>query len=184
MAPAPPTPRSGRPSQEYPSLAKGQFILSRELSGCRYMTLSKQDKHLYGSNFRHPMHEVVLARGSFGLRQHGRRAGHITPDQFEAGQEHLTQNEPVNELDILPRQLQALFSVLFSGLQVVPLVVDPSQSKIHDTGIRRPVIINQLQDTPVGPSRQVKLVLQLLHPAQAGGSQYGVDYMPRRLGDR
>ena len=104
MVPALLTLRLGRPEQGVRSLAKGEFILSRELSGCGHLALSKQDKHLYGSNFRQPMHEVMPARGLFGLSQQRRCTADITPDQFEAGQEHPTQNEPV-KLDILPRQL-------------------------------------------------------------------------------
>ena len=36
------------------------------------------------------MHEVILAHGLLGLRQHSGRAGHIALGQFQAGEKHLS----------------------------------------------------------------------------------------------
>ena len=130
------------------------------------------------------MHEVILAHGLLGLRQHGGRAGHIAPGQFQAGEKHLADNEPVNHSVILPRQLKALLPVLLGGIQVVPFVADAGQAKIRFAGIRRRLITNQLQDTPVGLGRQIELVFQFLYLAQAGCSQYGDEDIPGRLADR
>ena len=94
------------------------------MSGCRQIALSKQDKHLCGSDLGYPMHKVILAHGLRGLRQHGGRAGHIATGQFQAGEKHLRENISVNHAVILSRQLQALFPVLLSGVQIVPLVAD------------------------------------------------------------
>ena len=75
------------------------------------------------------MHEVVLAHGLLGLRQHGGRAGHISPGQLQAGQEHLADDGSVDRADILPRQWKALLPVLFGGIQVVPFVEDAGQAQ-------------------------------------------------------
>ena len=45
------------------------------------------------------------------------------------------------------------------------------------------MIADQLQNAPVGLSRQVELVFQFLYLPQAGCSQYGGDDIPGRLGD-
>ena len=128
------------------------------------------------------MHEVMLARGLLGLRQHGGRAGHIAPGQFQAGQKHFADNESVNRAIILPRQLQALLPVLLSGIQIVPFVADAGQAKILFAGIRRSLITKQLQGAPVGLGRLIKLVFRFLYLAQAGCSQYGVSRYSRTPG--
>ncbi len=124
----------------------GRSCVWARCSGCRQIALAKQRKHLRGSNLGHALHEVMLAHGLLGLRQHGGRAGHIAPGQFQAGQEHLADNESVNHAVILPRQLQALLSVLLSGIQIVPFVEYAGQAKIRFAGIRRSLIAKQLQE--------------------------------------
>ena len=122
------------------------------------VALSKQNKHLRGSNLRHPQQEVLSARGLLNLSQQRRSAVHITTGQFQAGQEHFADNETVNHAIILPRQLKALLSVLLGCLQIVPFVADMGQSKICFSGIRLWVVAKQGQDTAVSLSRKIKLV--------------------------
>ena len=96
--------------------------------GRRHVALLQQRQHLGSSDLGHAMNEAVLAHRLLGLRQHGGRAGHISPGQFQASQEHFTDDESVNRANILPRQLKALLPVLFSGIQVVPFIEDASQA--------------------------------------------------------
>ena len=107
--------------QVYPRLAEGEVVRLRQMSGRRQIALAKQRQHLCGSNLRHPMHEVMLARERFGLSQNSGRAGHISLGKFQAGEKHLTGSEGVDAFH-LPRQLEALLPVLLGGIQVVPFV--------------------------------------------------------------
>ena len=113
----------------------------------------------------------ILAHGLLGLRQHGGRAGHISPGQFQAGQEHFTDNESVNRAIILPRQLKALLPVLLGGIQIVPFVEYAGQANKLFAGIRRSLLTEQLQGASVGFGRLIKLVFRFLYLAQAGCSQ-------------
>ncbi len=49
-------------------LNDGEIVGLRQGSGCGQVALAKQQKHLAGGHLRHAVHEVVLARGLFGLR--------------------------------------------------------------------------------------------------------------------
>src|SRR6266480_466003 len=93
------------------------------------MALVKQEKHLSGSNIRHPKHEAMPAHVRFGLIQNSGRTGHISLGKFQAGDKHPVRSEGIN--DYLPRQLGTLLCVLFGGIQVIPLVVYTGQAKMR-----------------------------------------------------
>jgi len=124
-----------------------------QMSGRRQIALSKQDKHLCGSDLRYPMYKVILAHGLHGLRYHSGRAGHITTDQFQAGEKHLRENISVDHAVKLSRQLQGLLPVLLSGLQVVLFVEYAGQTKMRFVFKRLRMITCQLQATPKGLGR-------------------------------
>ena len=76
------------------------------------------------------MHEVVLAHRLFSLGQYRGRTGHISPGQFQAGEEHLTDNEPVDQIGYTAAPIAGSAARAAQRLQIVPLVADPSQSKM------------------------------------------------------
>ncbi len=78
-----------------PGLAERETVRLRQMRGCRKIALAQQRQHVRGSNFRHAMHQVVLARGPAGLGEQSGRAGHIALGQFQAGKHHLTGNTSV-----------------------------------------------------------------------------------------
>ena len=114
--------------QVNPGPGQGKIVRLGQVRGRRHVAQLQQRQHLGSSDLGHAMDEVVLAHGLLGLRQHGGRAGNISPGQPQAGQEHFTDNESINRANILPRQLKALLPVLFSGIQVVPFVEYASQA--------------------------------------------------------
>ena len=156
----------------------------REVSGKRQVTLSKQDKHLLGGNFRDAMHKVALAGGLAGLIQNCGRAGHISLGQFQAGKKHLADDEPVNNPVILPRQEEALPPVLLGALQVVPLVEYPGQPEMSFIDNLKGLVTSHLQDPPVGLGCKMKMVFHLLYVAQADSCQYGGEDIPVGLAER
>src|SRR2546421_7186021 len=93
------------------------------------MALVKQEKHLCGSNIRHPKHEAMPAHVRFGLIQRSGRAGHIALGKFQAGDKYPVRSQGVDEY--LPRQLGTLLSVREGGLQVIPFVAEASQAKMR-----------------------------------------------------
>jgi hypothetical protein len=107
--------------QVNPGLADGEVVRPRHMSGCCQMALVKQEKHLYGSNLRHPKHEAMPAHERFGLIQNSGRAGHISLGKFQTGEKHLIRSEGVDAFH-LSRQLEALLPMLLSGIQIIPLV--------------------------------------------------------------
>jgi hypothetical protein len=91
----------------YPGLADGELVGLGQMSCCRKLVPVKQGKHLCGGDIRHPKHEVMLAHECFGFSQNGSRAGHISPDKFQAGERHPIRSKGVDALH-LSRQLEAL----------------------------------------------------------------------------
>ena len=122
-------------------LAEGEFVQMRQMSGCRHMALVQQQKHLRGSNLRDAMHEVLLARGPIRLSEQSGRACRISLGQFQAGKQHLTGNDSVGVLYLLP-QVEGLLPVRQSSIQVVPFVEDTGQAKMRFAG-RRPATARQ-----------------------------------------
>ena len=89
----------------------------------------------------------------------------------------------VNHAVILSRQLQALLPVLLSGLQVVPFVEYAGQTKMRFVFKRLRMITCQLQATPKGLGRLIKVIFKFLYCAQADCSHYGHTDIPGRLAD-
>ena len=154
-----------------------QVVRLCQMSGCCQMALVKQDKHLCGSNIRHPKHEAMPAHERFGLIQNSGRAGHISLGKFQAGEQHLIRSEGVDAFH-LSRQLEALLPMLLGGIQIIPLVSYTGQAKMRFAGNRLRRITCQSQDAPVGLSRQRRLVVCFLYLAQIDCSRYGVDGIP------
>jgi hypothetical protein len=146
-----------------------------QVSGRRQIALVDQCQHLGSSNLSRPMHKVVLAHGLTDLGQRSGRTGHISLDEFQTGQKHLTENESVNNVLILSRQLEALLSVLLGGIQVVPFVEYAGQAEMCFAGIRQRLITSQLDTAPVGLGRQIELVFCFLYAAQTIRGQYSMD---------
>ena len=107
--------------QVNPGLTDGEIVRLSQMSGCCQMALVKQDKHLCGSNIRHPKHEAMPAHERFGLIQNSGRAGHISLGKFQTGEKHLIRSEGVDAFHLL-RQLEALLPMLLGGIQIIPLV--------------------------------------------------------------
>src|SRR6266581_554700 len=82
-------------SRMYSSLTDGELVRLRQVSGCCQMALVQQRQHLGGRHFRDARHKVVLARGLSGLGEQSDPTGHISPGQFQAGEQHLTGNDSV-----------------------------------------------------------------------------------------
>jgi hypothetical protein len=121
----------------YPSLTEGEVVRVGQVRGTRQIALQQQCQYLYGSDLGQALYEAVLAHGLLGLRQHGGRAGHVSPGQSQAGQEHFTDNVSINRAIVLPRPSKALLPVLLGSLQVVPFVADAGQADELLISIRR-----------------------------------------------
>ncbi len=87
----------------HPGLAERKIVRLGQVRGRRQIALLQQRQHLGSSDLRHATNEAILAHRLLGLRQHGGRAGHISPGQFQASQEHFTEDESVDRANILPR---------------------------------------------------------------------------------
>jgi hypothetical protein len=138
-----------------PGLADGEVVRLCQVSGGCQMALVKQEKRLCSSNIRHPKHEAMPVHERFGLLQSSSRAGHISLDQFQAGDKHPVRSEGVN--DDLPRHLGTLLCVLRSFLQVIPFVADTGQAKMRFASHQLWRITGQLQAAPVALGRQRQL---------------------------
>ncbi len=125
-------------------LAERERVLLRQLGSGFQPILLQEDEHPNGSHLGRPVRKVRLARRLLSLRQHGVCAGTIALGQFQAGEKDLGANEPVNHAIILPQQLQALFPMLFGGLQIVPFVMDAGQAKMGIPSIRLRMVAREL----------------------------------------
>jgi hypothetical protein len=114
------------------------------------------------------------------LSQDRARTVHISKGKFQAGEKHLTGNKSVSVF-YLPRQLETLLPVLLGSIQVVPFVAYTGQTKMRYAGNWQRMITKQLQGAPVGLGCQIELVFGFLQAAQADGSRYSEDDIPRRL---
>ena len=123
-------------SQVNPGPGQGKIVRLGQVRGRRHVAQLQQRQHLGSSDLGHSINEVALAHGLLGLRQHGGRAGRISPGQLQASQEDFTDGGSINRANILPRQWKALLPVLFGGIQVVPLIEYASQANELLIGIR------------------------------------------------
>jgi hypothetical protein len=105
------------------------------MSRCGQMALPKQCQDLCGSNVGHPKQEFMQPREVFGLSQYRDSAWHIFLSEPEAGDKHCIRHEGVDAF-YLPSQVEAMLPVLLGRIQVVPLVVNPSQAKMRFGGNR------------------------------------------------
>jgi hypothetical protein len=80
------------PRQVDPGLAERETVRLRKMRGGCQVALAQQRQYVRGYNFRHTIHQVVLARGQAGLGKPRGRAGHVALGQFQAGKHHLTGN--------------------------------------------------------------------------------------------
>ncbi len=130
------------------------------------------------------MHKVMLAHRLLYLHQKSRGAVHISLCQFQTGKKDLTQNESVNDLFILTRQLEALLAVLSGGIQIVPFVEDTCQAEMRFMDNLLRLITCPLQDAPIGLDRRIKLVVYFLYVTQADCRQYSCEDIPGCLTER
>ena len=134
-------------SQEYPGLADREIVWLRQMSGCRQIALAKQRQAPGRQQSQASRDEVLLTRGLIGLANMA-AAPATSPWASFSRARNTSGMKTINHAVILPCQLQALLCVLFGGIQVVPLVIDPGQAKVRLAGIRQRMVAHQLQDAP------------------------------------
>ena len=108
--------------------AEWKIVRLSQVGGSLQIAQLQQRLHPGSGDLSHTMDEIILAYGLLDLSQHGGRAGHISPGQFQAGQEQFAEYESVNRGIVLPRQLKAPLGVLLAILQIVPRVEDAGQA--------------------------------------------------------
>ena len=101
------------------------------------------------------MDKVILSHGLLGLRQHGGRPGHIPWVSFRrARNTSLTINLSILRSNCCAN-CKALLTMLFGGIQIVPLVVDAGQTKMGFAGntpwVASPSSLQELLDRSLLP---------------------------------
>ena len=152
----------------HPGLAEGKIVRLGHVRGRRHVALLQQRQHLGSSDLGHASTKPFWRTDCSVSASMAAAPATSLRASFRRASEHFTDDGSVDRADILPRQLEALLPVLFSGIQVVPFIEHASQAKV-DFSIRR-----EMADRPpvagasVGFGRLIELVVRFLHIAQAG----------------
>ena len=135
-----------------------------------------------GRNIWQPKVKVMLAGKRFGFSQSSDRARHVSLSKLQASQKHTIRSESVNTLNLLG-QLSALLSILLGGIQIVPLVMQKSQTKKRFTGNQLRRITGHPQDTLKGFCCQGELVVCGLNLTEIDCSRDAVDGTLKRFSE-
>src|SRR5689334_165740 len=87
--------------------------------GKRQLTLTDEGQYLCGSNLEQAIAEVMLACRLSRLNQLCSSARDIPPYKLQAGENHFRGSDSISGLD-QPRHFEALASILFCRIEVIP----------------------------------------------------------------
>jgi len=128
-------------SQTDPGLADGKLVRLCEKSSCLQIVLTKPAQAPVRRQSR--ASEATKHAGGQTDRASAKIAAApaLSPRaSFRRARKHLRDNESINNVIILPRQLEALLPMLLSAIQIIPLVEYAGHAKMRIAGIRLRII--------------------------------------------